>query len=140
MMKKFIFITLALTAFTLSANAVMVTVTVDGQAYLLRYRNNVTFDAYQTTIDDAPWWDAGGTATDFAAAANIVGLRFAYDEQTFGATDYALYRNTAGSSNDASSNSANYAVSAVPVPGPLPLLGVLPFVGFLRKMRRQQFK
>ena len=32
----------------------------------------------------------------------------------------------------------NYAISAVAVPAPLPILGILPVVGFLKRMRKRQ--
>jgi hypothetical protein len=119
--------------------ATLSNVTVSGQAYDITYLDSVTFNAQQTTIDDAPWWNSGSLAQTWATAANTANLRFAYEEQTFGGTEYNLYKTTAGTSlNDASTNSGNYAVSAVAVPAPLPILGILPVVGFLKRMRKRQ--
>ena len=136
-----IFITFA-SALILSVSvnaATLSNVTVSGQAYDITYLDSVTFNAQQATIDDAPWWDSGSLAQTWATAASTANLRFAYEEQTFGGTEYNLYKTTAGSNlNDASTNSGNYAISAVAVPAPLPILGILPVVGFLKRMRKRQ--
>ena len=125
---------------SISVNAATLSnITVSGQAYDITYLDSVTFNAQQSTIDDAPWWDSGSLAQTWASAANTANLRFAYEEQTFGGTEYNLYKTTAGSNlNDASTNSGNYAISAVAVPAPLPILGILPVVGFLKRMRKRQ--
>ena len=138
-MKKLILLALTLAAFHGTANAVMVTVTVDGQGYLLRYRTSVNYNAYESTIEAAPWFGNNtGSGTNANAFAVAAGLRFAYGETTIAGNEYALYRTSGGTDAAAeSTDGANYAVSATPVPGPLPLLGVLPFVGFLRKMRKK---
>ncbi len=137
-MKIFLIFAAAL-GFIVSAQAqTTIQVTVSGQAYDLTYRSNVSFDDYQTTIDDAPWWDDGSLSSTWATAANTANLRFAYEEQNFGGTDYALYRDLSGSSNAASDAVGIYAISAVAVPAPLPILGILPVVGFLKRMRRRQ--
>ena len=127
-----IFIVVGAKAATLS------NVTRSGQAYDITYHDNTTFDNYQTTIDDAPWWNNGSLAQTWATAANTANLRFAYEEQNFGGTDYNLYATTAGTTNAASNAVGNYAVSAVAVPAPLPILGILPVVGFLKRMRKRQ--
>ena len=127
-----IFIVVSAKAATLSS------ITVNGQAYDITYHDNTTFDNYQTTIDDAPWWNNGSLAQTWATAANTANLRFAYEEQNFGGTDYNLYATTAGTTNAASNAVGNYAVSAVAVPAPLPILGILPVVGFLKRMRKRQ--
>ena len=132
------FVTLIFIAVSAKA-ATLSNVTVSGQAYDITYHDNTTFDNYQTTIDDAPWWNNGSLAQTWATAANTANLRFAYEEQTFGGTEFNLYKTTAGTSlNDASTNTGNYAVSAVAVPAPLPILGILPVVGFLKRMRKRQ--
>ena len=132
-------ITLVSLLFVVSAKAATLSnVTVDGQAYDITYHDNTTFDNYQTTIDDAPWWNNGSLAQTWATAANTANLRFAYEEQNFGGTDYNLYATTAGTTNAASNAVGNYAVSAVAVPAPLPILGILPVVGFLKRMRKRQ--
>ena len=122
-----------------SANAATLSnITVGGQAYDITFHNDTTFDNYQTTIDDAPWWNNGSLAQTWATAANTANLRFAYEEQNFGGTDFNLYATTGGSANSASNAVGNYAVSAVAVPAPLPILGILPVVGFLKRMRKRQ--
>ena len=114
-------------------SATLSNVTVNGQAYDITYHDSTTFDNYQTTIDDAPWWNNGSLAQTWATAANTANLRFSYEEQNFGGTDYNLYATTAGTTNAASNAVGNYAVSAVAVPAPLPILGILPVVGFLKR-------
>ena len=124
---------------SISVNAATLSnITVSGQAYDITYHNSTTFDTYQTTIDDAPWWQ--GSAKAFADAADTTGLRFAYDTIIIGGVDYALYMDSANSTSQASlqTASADYAVSAVAVPAPLPILGILPVVGFLKRMRKRQ--
>lgn len=118
-----------------SKAATLSNVTVGGQAYDITYHNSVTFNAYETTIDDAPWWGNGTTAQTWANAANTNDLRFAFDSST---TNAFYYTNNGGLGFDAKSASANYAVSAVAVPAPLPILGILPVVGFLKRMRKRQ--
>ena len=124
---------------SVSVNAATLSnITVSGQAYDITYHNSTTFDTYQTTIDDAPWWQ--GSAKAFADAADTTGLRFAYDTIIIGGVDYALYMDSANSTSQAAlqTASADYAVSAVAVPAPLPILGILPVVGFLKRMRKRQ--
>ena len=132
---------------TSNAQTTLSAIVVDGQQYDITYRNNVSFDDYQTTIDDAPWWNLNASnpsPSEFATAVynsnNALNtIRFAYDEQTFGGQDFALWFDYAnGSSNATSSAAGNYAVSAVAVPAPLPILGILPVVGFLKRMRKRQ--
>ena len=129
------------------AQTTLQSITVDGQAYDITYRTGVSFDDYQTTIDDAPWWNLNAnnpSPSQFATAVynsnNALNtIRFAYSEDTFGGTDYALYFDQAnGATNAASDAAGTYAVSAVAVPAPLPILGILPVVGFLKRMRRRQ--
>ncbi|MBT7982390.1 MAG: hypothetical protein HN584_07450 [Akkermansiaceae bacterium] len=138
-MKIFLIFATAL-GFIVSAQAqtTLQNVDVGGQLYDITYRNSVSFDDYQTTIDDAPWFTDGGAASDFATAANTANLRFAYMEMEIAGTDSAFYYTTGGNTYDASTNAANYAVSAVAVPAPFPILGILPIVGFLKRMRRRQ--
>ena len=123
--------------FLLLANskaATLSNVTVSGQAYDITYLNSTTFSANSSTIDDAPWWGNGTTAQTWANAANTADLRFAFDS---GANAF-YYTSNGGLGFDAPGNSANYAVSAVAVPAPLPILGILPVVGFLKRMRKRQ--
>ena len=117
-----------------SKAATLSNVTVGGQAYDITYHNSVTFNTYETTIDDAPWWGNSNTAQTWANAANTNDLRFAFDNSA----SNAFYYTNGGIDFGASSASANYAVSAVAVPAPLPILGILPVVGFLKRMRKRQ--
>ena len=112
------------------------------------YRDSVTFSAYETTIDDAPWWKnqddvsgAGWATALYNANNSLTGVRFAYDTLTIGGTDYALYYDQAnGNSSQAGlqGQAASYAVSATLVPAPFPILGILPVAGFLKRMRKRQ--
>ena len=123
-----IFIVVSAKAATLS------NVTVGGQAYDMTYLNSTTFSANSATIDDAPWWGNGTTAQTWANAANTADLRFAFDS---GANAF-YYTSNGGLAFSAPGDTANYAVSAVAVPAPLPILGILPVVGFLKRMRKRQ--
>ena len=135
-----IFITFVSTLIlSVSVNAATLSnITVDGTVYDITYHNSTTFDTYQTTIDDAPWWQ--GSAKAFADAADTDNLRFAYDTIIIGGVDYVLWMDSANSTSQAATQgaTANYAISAVAVPAPLPLLGILPVVGFLKRMRKRQ--
>ena len=135
-----------LIAFIVSAQAqTTIQVTVSGQDYDLTYRTT-DFDTYSTTIDDAAWWTGsafnGATAATWANASTAVsGLRYAYGITGGGGNIY--YQSSDGDgtstwSNAATNASGTYAVSAVAVPAPLPILGILPVVGFLKRMRRRQ--
>ena len=131
-----IFITIV-SLFLLLANskaATLSNVTVNGQAYDITYLNSTTFSANSSTIDDAPWWGNGTTAQTWANAANTADLRFAFDS---GANAF-YYTSNGGLGFDAPGDSANYAISAVAVPAPLPILGILPLIGFLKRMRKRQ--
>ena len=131
-----IFLVLALSF--ANAQTTLSNITVNGQAYDITYRTGVDFATYETTIDDAPWWQ--GSAKSFADAANVNNLRFAYDTLTIGGTDYVLYMDSSNASTQSSAynDSSDYAISAVAVPAPLPILGILPVVGFLKRMRKRQ--
>ena len=117
-----------------SKAATLSNVTVSGQAYDITYLNSTTFSANSSTIDDAPWWGNGTTAQTWANAANTADLRFAFDS---GANAF-YYTSNGGLGFDAPGDSANYAISAVAVPAPLPILGILPVIGFLKRMRKRQ--
>tara|TARA_B100002019_G_C21213700_1_gene570783 strand:- start:463 stop:888 length:426 start_codon:yes stop_codon:yes gene_type:complete len=131
-----IFLVLALSF--ANAQTTLSNITVNGQAYDITYRTDVDFATYETTIDDAPWWQSSAKA--FADAANVNNLRFAYDTLTIGGTDYVLYMDSSNASTQSASyaSSSDYAISAVAVPAPLPILGILPVVGFLKRMRKRQ--
>ena len=127
------FVTLIFIAVSAKA-ATLSNVTVGGQAYDITYLNSTTFSANSSTIDDAPWWGNGTTAQTWANAANTADLRFAFDS---GANAF-YYTSNGGLGFSAPGDTANYAVSAVAVPAPLPILGILPVVGFLKRMRKRQ--
>jgi hypothetical protein len=104
--------------------------------------NTGTFDSFQASIDDAPWWGNETLAQSFASGADVDNLKFAYAEITFTTPDYALYSDnntTVGNNgNIDTGTSAIYAVSATKVPAPFPILGILPVAGLLKRMRRRQ--
>ena len=83
-----IFLVLALSF--ANAQTTLSNITVNGQAYDITYRTDVDFATYETTIDDAPWWQSSAKA--FADAANVNNLRFAYDTITIGGNDYVCHR------------------------------------------------
>ena len=123
-----------------NAQTTLSNITVNGQNYDITYRTGVVFDDYETTIDDAPWYGNNNVslASDFAVAANVNDLRFAYKtDQVFG-NDAVFYATSSDSDVALQSASADYAISAVAVPAPLPILGILPVVGFLKRMRKRQ--
>ena len=130
-----------------NAQSTLSSVNVNGQNYDITYRTNVNFNDYQTTIDDAPWWDGGTpSASVFANAlydynSNTSAIRFAFKEypELIGTTDYVNYYSYDDQTAIGSSETnAAYAISAVAVPAPLPILGILPVVGFLKRMRKRQ--
>lgn len=104
--------------------------------------NTGTFDSFLTQIDDTAWWTNEAAAQAFATAFNVNNLKFAYGEFDPLATDYALFSdNTTSVGNGGSldtTTSAVYAITAVNVPAPLPILGILPIIGFLKRMRKRQ--
>ena len=133
---RFVITLFSLLCVVVSAKAATLSnVTVGGQAYDITYHDSVTFNTYETTIDDAPWWGNSTTAQTWANAASTNDLRFAFDSS---ASNAFYYTNNGGIGFDGKSTSANYAVSAVAVPAPLPILGILPVVGFLKRMRKRQ--
>jgi len=145
---KIFLIFATLIAFSVSLQAATTTITVDSQEYTVTYHTGTDFDTYEDTINNgnAAWWTDnpgnGVTAQAWANAANgdlaISGLRFAYAVPG----NVFYYGNTGvGTSSwgqDATDGTGAYAVSAVAVPAPLPILGILPVVGFLKRMRRRQ--
>ncbi len=101
-----------------------------------------SFDSFQADIDDATWWANEALAQSFADGADVNNLRFVFSEFTVVTPDYALYSdNTTSVGNYGAvdtSASGLYAISAEQVPAPLPILGILPVVGFLKRMRKRQ--
>ena len=115
---------------------------VEGKMYDVTY-NTGTYDSFETgrtNFSSLKWWNDSGFAKSFADAADVNGLNFAFDTLTIGGTDYALYMDTSNSGSQAvaQSASATYAIQAVSVPAPLPFLGILPVIGFLKRMRKRQ--
>ena len=145
-MKIFLIFATAL-GFIVSAQA-QTTITVSGQAYEV-YTSTGTYDSLEATLstnlgnNELPWWtgNSGGSstlATSFADTLDQANVRFAYKVGSFLSTDISYYSTNATTDFDAQTVSATYAVRAVAVPAPLPILGILPVVGFLKRMRRRQ--
>ena len=118
--------------------------TVAGQQYDITY-NTGTYDSFESALDtnyaadELPFWLNESTATSFATSSHgVAGLRFAFSESNFGGSDTVLYRDANGQGQVFQNASATYAIKAVAVPAPLPILGILPVVGFLRRMRKRQ--
>ena len=107
-----------------------------------------TYDSLESTIDtnvgngNIWWWGSESAAQTVANATNRAGLRFAHGETTIsGVGDMVAYRDTSTSDLTLALQTQagqEYVINASRVPAPLPILGVLPVVGFLRKMRRKQ--
>jgi len=143
-MKIFLIFATAL-GFIVSAHAQIGTITVDGQAYDI-YTSTGTYDSLEATLstnlgnNELPWWAGGSStiSTAFADALDENNVRFAYKVGNFLGTDITYYSTNATSDFDAQDASATYAIKAVAVPAPLPILGILPVVGFLKRMRRRQ--
>ncbi|MDB4737555.1 hypothetical protein OAF75_01830 [Verrucomicrobiales bacterium] len=138
------------------AQTTLSAIVVDGQQYDITYRDSVVFDNYETAISSngsggsaAPWWNASNaTANAFATAVynsnnSLNNIRFAHKTATVFETE-ALYASTYNGGAALQTNvyaqnaTGNYAISAVAVPAPLPILGILPIVGFLKRMRKRQ--
>ena len=132
-------------------------ISANGSTWNITYRDNVTFDDYETAITsngstnlagaatDAPWWgnDTSTVAGNFATALynadnSTNNVRFAYKSGNFLNTDIVYYSSYAADDIAAQNASSSYAISAVEVPAPLPILGILPVVGFLKRMRKRQ--
>ena len=139
-----------------NAQIIIPSLEVGGNQYDITYREGVSFDDYETAISSngstnlagnsiaAPWWDNNSTAANNFATAmynadnDLNNLRFSYKSGNFLGTDIVYYASYSGSDIAAQNASANYAISAVEVPAPLPILGILPVVGFLKRMRKRQ--
>jgi len=156
------FVSLFLLAITAKSQTTLSAITVNGQQYDITY-NTGTFDSFETDISTnagdsrdvsgnaiaAPWWSTSDSmARSFAVAVRSANnannnIRFAHKTANIFGTD-AIYAATYNGGSDvatvvyAQNESASYAVSAVAVPAPLPILGILPVVGFLKRMRKRQ--
>ena len=132
-------------------------VSANGSIWNITYRDSVKFDDVETAITsngstnlagatiDAPWWgnDTSTVAGNFATALynadnSTNNVRFAYKISNFLNTDIVYYSSYSADDIAAQNTSASYAISAVEVPAPLPILGILPVVGFLKRMRKRQ--
>ena len=124
-----------------------VRIDVNGQLYDLTY-NSTDFDSILTTwgSDRPEWWETQDfnptqwTTGLYNANNSLDDIRFVYSNPSIGGTTYALYKEhaTANGVYGQTDATANYAISARIVPAPLPILGILPIIGFLKKMRRRQ--
>ena len=130
---------IVISVLTSGAQELSKNITVSGQQYTLYYRENVTYDAYESDIEVAFWQGDSATASAWAEAAEIANLRFAFLEFDFGGTPAINYRadGDSGAAGVAQNATANYAIYANSAPAPLPFLGVLPVFAFLRKMRKK---
>ena len=150
-----LFITIAFIMMTFSISAIAVTSTlnnyyVGGQAYDITYNTNADSfadleNAGTNFASISQWWDSAANAASFANGTHNdkpAGLRFAFAESSFSGSATVLYHDASTSSGDSGqvfqTADSFYALSAVAVPAPLPILGILPVVGFLKRMRKRQ--
>ena len=127
-----------------NAQTTVSNVTVSGQAYDIQY-NSGSYDSLEGSVNFAgisQWWGSEANAQAFADATNVAGVRFAHGTTNIsGVGDMVAYRDTTTSELTLATQAQagqNYAISAVAVPAPLPILGILPVVGFLKRMRKRQ--
>ena len=116
------------------------TVSIGGQNYTVTYDTSTTYTANSGTISNEDWFgDFGIDAQTWANATNVANVRYAYAVSGSN-VGYLLADGSGGSSIGSAAQSAtgSYAISAVAVPAPLPILGILPVVGFLKRMRKRQ--
>ena len=127
-----------------NAQTTVSNVTVNGQLYDIQY-NSGSYDSLEGSVNFAgisQWWGSEANAQAFADATNVAGVRFAHGTTNIsGVGDMVAYRDTSTSELTLATQAQagqNYAISAVAVPAPLPILGILPVVGFLKRMRKRQ--
>ena len=120
------------------------TVNIGAQSYTVTY-NNISYDGNESKFNDfdMPWWGSSATAQTFAGATSVNNVYYGYENFVgFGLNAVYYYKsNGIGgsiSSNADVSDNINYAVSAVAVPAPLSVFGIIPLVGFLKRMRKRQ--
>ena len=142
-MKCFIQIFIFLLSFKI-LSASTTTVNIEGQSYTVTY-NNISYDGNESEFNDSdmPWWGSSATAQSFANATVINNVYYGYENFAGFGLNAVYYYKSNGSGGSISSNAdvndnINYAVSAVAVPAPLPVLGIIPVVGFLKRMRKRQ--
>lgn len=123
-----------------SAKGQTTTVNVGGQNYTVTYNTSTTYTGNSGTISSQAWFGGFGTdAQTWANATNVSNVRYAY--AVSGSNVGFLIADGSGGSSIGSADqnaSGSYAISAVAVPAPLPILGILPVVGFLKRMRKRQ--
>ena len=120
-------------------------VIVNGSQYAIEYDSGSydSLEASGTNFSNiSQWWGSETNAQAFADAANVAGLRFAHGTTNIsGVGDMVAYRDSSTTDLTLATQAQagqNYAISAVAVPAPLPILGILPVVGFLKRMRKRQ--
>ena len=103
-----------------------------------------TYDSLENTINsninngNIWWWGNSDNAETLANTTNISGLRFPYATGNVAGNDTIFSYATIGQLQVFQSSSGNYVINATQVPAPLPILGIIPIIGFLKKMRRRQ--
>jgi len=121
----------------------------NGQAWDITYNTNVDsfadLESGGVNFSLLSFWGVEETAKTFANgthASKPAGLRFAFTESSFSGSPTVLYHdsttNLGNAGQEFQTAESYYAVSAVRVPAPLPILGILPVVGFLKRMRKRQ--
>ena len=107
--------------------------------------NNISYDGNESEFNDSdmPWWGSSATAQSFANATNVNNVYYGYENFAGFGLNAVFYHKSNGNGGSTSatadvSDNINYAVSAVAVPAPLPILGIVPVVGFLQRMRKRQ--
>ena len=124
------------------ADAATTTVTVEGQQYTVTYETT-TYDGNASQFKSTLWWGDSSTAKSFAKATSESNISYAFSKQTSFGVRWITSRSSNGSGGSSLNNFPDgadlpYAISSVAVPAPLPILGILPVVGFLRRMRKRQ--
>ena len=121
----------------------------NGQVWDITYNTNV--DSFAdlenggTNFSGLNWWGVEATAKNFANgthASKPASLRFGFTESSIDGSATVLYHDASTTSGDAGqsfqTSNSYYAIAATRVPAPLPILGILPVVGFLKRMRKRQ--
>ena len=124
------------------ADAATTSVTVGGQDYTVTYEST-SYDGNASQFQSTPWWNDSSQAQSFAQATSVRNVHYAYQTSSFFGLNYVDFQksNSSGGSvagTYSTSSTFQFAVSAVAVPAPLPILGILPVVGFLKRMRKRQ--
>ena len=104
---------------------------------------STSYDGNASQFQSTPWWNDSSLAQSFAQATSVRNVHYAYQTSSFFGLNYVDFQksNSSGGSvagTFSTSSTFQFAVSAVAVPAPLPILGILPVVGFLKRMRKRQ--